>query len=228
MKRRLVILKYPARFVPNEVDDLHCFQACVRMAWEGLRGKELPLDEAERMTGFRPGMQTWPFAGMLAFAQAGHMVRSIEDFYPERFVADPIDEIKRQADDDEVAEHVLSVTTVEREVALVKECLDHPNIRFEPRIPTFDEVREECQQPGTAVICNVNYMALAGRPGYTGHFVLLEEINGKVKLQNPGLPPLEHQEVSVERFLSAWREPSPTLANALVITAPEPEPATTR
>jgi len=189
------------------------------MAWQGLSGQALSLQEAETLTEFEADQQTWPFAGMLAFANAGYLVRSIEDFMPQPFVDNPAAEIKRQSDSEEVTAHVLEVSDVERQRKLVADCLATPAISFEVRIPDINDLRRMVSQEQTAVICNVNYKALVGESGYNGHFVLVEAIGiDSVLLQNPGLPPIKDQRVSLNRFISAWCEPSRSMANILAVT----------
>lgn len=174
------------------------------------------------MTGFVAGQQSWPFAGMLSLAGAGHRVRSIEDFDPRGFIENPAAEIRRQTGDDGITTHVLEVSDVEQQRKLVEECLASPNIAFDARIPDISDIRTATANPGTAVICNVNYLALAGKPGYNGHFVLIERFSGSsLRLQNPGLPPLENQDVPLNHFLKAWRGPENSLANLLIASTNE-------
>lgn len=215
------MLSHPVTFVPNDEDNLHCFQASVRMAWQGLTGNEIGPAEAEELTGFEPGSQSWSFAGMLALANEGFELRSIEDFSPQRFADDPRSEIVRQTGDAGIADHIYEVSDVERQKELARECVASSNITFEERIPTYAELREIVAQPSVAVICNVNYRALVGENGYNGHFVLVTSADEhSVGLHNPGLPPIESQRVSAERFLSSWSLPNPSMANVLAIAAP--------
>lgn len=215
------MIRYPITFVPNESDDLHCFQSAVRMAWQGLSGQKLSLIEAERLTGFDPDQQTWPFAGMLAFADSGFIVRSIEDFDPEQFVRNPAAEIRRQTANDKITAHILESSNVDQQKSLVTTCLETVNISFEPRVPGFHDLCKTASRPGTAVICNVNYKALMGQPGYNGHFVLVDQADSdSVLIQNPGLPAIKDQKVTARQFRSAWCEPNKSMANILAIAAP--------
>ena len=222
------MLPHPITFVPNEADDSHCYQSSVRMAWQGLSGSALSLQDVEQLTEFEPGLQTWPFAGMLAFAKRGYVVRSVEDFRPRDFIDDPAAEIQRQAGDTEITEHVLKTSNVERQRTLVAACLEHPNVVFEARIPDINDLRDVGKRPQTAVMCNVNYKALVGKAGYNGHFVLVDRITDDnfILIQNPGLPPVEDQKVTIARFLSAWKGISDRMANILAISASEENRAT--
>lgn len=215
------MLKHDFRFVANESDDEHCFQSSVRMAWEGLRGVSLSREKAEELTGFEPGRQTWPFQGMLALAEAGLVVNSVEDFDPGAFVRNPRTEILRQCGDPAILEHVDANSDIDSQSELVRQCLAHSRISFETRVPSLENLRQGVERPATAVICNVNYRALAGEDGYNGHFVLVTSVDdAHVALENPGLPPIQHQVVSHETFVSSWAAPSPSLANFISLYLP--------
>jgi hypothetical protein len=210
------MLSHAYTFIPNDPDDLHCLQSTVRMGWEGLFGTALSHDEAERVTNFEPGRQTWPFAAMLAVGDAGAYVVNVEDFDTENFIADPATELRRQTGDEAVVEHILAVSDAGAEVEIVKACLAHPKVRFENRQPGLPDLIAATQAPSTAVICNVNYRALVGRPGYNGHFVLVDSASPEaVAFQDPGLPPLKNHKVDAQTFLAAWAPPVSNMANMI-------------
>jgi hypothetical protein len=220
------MLNYHYTFVPNETDDLHCLQSTIRMVWEGLFGEPLTLTDAEKLTNFRAGQQTWPFAAMLAMADAGATVTNVEDFDPRLFIRDPAAELRRQCNqNEELVLHILQVSDADAEVQIVKRCLEHPRVEFDARPPSLTDLIEAVSNQGTAVICNVNYRALVNQSGYNGHFVLVESADQRtVRLQDPGLPPLEAHEVEAATFLNAWTLPDPKLANMIVCsTTPVPE-----
>lgn len=216
------MFSFPYSFVPNQADDLHCYQSAVRMVWEGLFGHPLSGADADRLTKFRAGQQTWPFSGMLALAEAGATVTNIEDFDPQAFITDPAMEIQRQSNgNEEIVAHVLNVSDVTQETDIVRRCLDHPRIVFDARNPSFSDLKHAVASSSTGVICNVNYRALVGKTGYNGHFVVIESVtNDSVRLHDPGLPPLEAYEVSTAVFTSAWAAPDQGPANLIVCTAP--------
>lgn len=212
------MLAHTYHFVPNEPDDLHCYQSALRMVWEALFGTRIGREDAERITNFKSGMQTWPFAGMLALADAGASVVNVEDFDPDLFIADPAAEIRRQSHGDEdVVQHILKVSDAGAEAELVRRCLDHPRIKFEQRRPSLPDLEQAVSTPATAVICNVNYRALVGREGYNGHFVLVDAVEGgRLRIQDPGLPPLRDHIVNEKTFLSAWGTEDDGLPNMIV------------
>lgn len=218
------MLRHPYQFIPNSSDDLHCFQAALRMTWEGLLGDTLDEDEIDELTRFRPGEQSWPFAGMLAAAEAGVTVVNIEDFDPVGFATNPREELLRTSGgDSKIVDHVFRVSDVPAQQAIVESCLAHSNITFEQRIPAVYDLTRFAAEPGVGVICNVNYRRLAGRDGYNGHFMLVESgaCEGEFCVQDPGSPPLENHRVTVEQFVDAWTSPYPKLANLLVLCIAE-------
>lgn len=209
-------------FIANTEDDLRCYQAAMRMAWERAGIGDPGQDEADRLTGYLPGLQTWAFEGMLATANRGFAVLNVEDFDASAFVNDPRSEILRQSDNDtEIVDHVYKVSDVERQRAVVAECLEHELITFERRIPSWEDLIRSVETSG-AVVSNVNARAIAGNDGYNGHFVLIDAVeggaSGSVRIQDPGLPPRADVWITKEEFLKAWSEPSPRLANIIAIS----------
>lgn len=215
------MLRHSYPFIPNSADDLHCFQAAVRMTWAGIFGETLDEAQADTLTEFVAGEQTWPFAGMLAMAEAGATVVNIENFNPEAFAQDPRGELMRTSDGDTaLVDHVFMVSDVEAQRDRVSACLAHPRITFLVRVPSPDELLCNVRQPQTAVVCNINYRVLAGLDGYNGHFVLVDEVVDRdhVRIQDPGPPPLEDHVVHIDDFVAAWASPHPKLANLLVVS----------
>ncbi|MGJ3261594.1 MAG: hypothetical protein ACFE0R_00020 [Salinarimonas sp.] len=204
-------------FYPNEADDLHCLQASVRMVYESLTGNSMTVEEAEQFTGFKTGEQTWPFDMMLGFAGAGFNVVNIEVIDNELFARDPRAAAVAEFGE-EMWAHFERVSDIERAQESARKCVEHPRIRFERKIPTPADLRAEILA-GKFAICNVNYRELADQSGYNGHFVVVEDVaeDGKVVLQNPGLPPIENQAVTLEKFVKAWYFPNERAGNIIAV-----------
>ena len=212
--------KFPYSFVAREADELHCFQAAFRMTWEALTCEQLSLARGDALTGFRDGMQTWPFAGMLAFASRGLRVCNIEDFRADDFARDPVAEIRRQIQDPDVAQFVIDESDLEQERRRVEDCIASENVSFVERVPEMADLRKALYSPATMVIVNVNYRALNGADGYYGHFVLpVAAVDGYVAFQDPGPPPSPAARVSEEVFVKAWRSADGNAANLLVVSS---------
>ena len=209
---------HPYTFRSNEPDDTHCLQACVGMAVEAQTGTHLSMRDIEEATGYISRRATWNFQAMLTLADMGLRLTSIEQFDPEHFAADPEAHIRRQAGDEQAAAWVISQSDLDLEAKRVQACIEHPNIEFQVRQPTIEDLIEQTTL-GT-VVTNVNYQALVGNSGYTGHFVVVVDAStDRLVLDNPGLPPIEHQHVPIEQFIAAWHSPQPDLANLMTVAA---------
>lgn len=212
------MIKNANYFVPNADDDLHCYQASLRMVWYDLLGYDPGYTQMERLTDFHEGDQTWPFAGWLAAANAGLKVTNVEDFDPQAFVENPEAEVERQAQGDrELVDHMLSVADVHHLIPHVEACLRHPNINFEQRPPSPEEIAEAFARRDARCAVNINYKVLAGLPGYNGHFVMVSSLEGDaVHFQDPGSPPLPDREVPFDLFYRAMTSPRKELANLTI------------
>lgn len=205
-------------FVPNESDNLHCFQASFIMVVHALKGDLLSMADAELLTNFVPGRPTWPYKGLLSLADRGLFVRYTEEFPLDDFIADPAAAIRKHVEDDEIADQVIEVSDLPREIEFVRACREHPRISFDQRRPTLEDLKRMIES-GALAIVNVNYWRLLEQDGYDGHFVVVEEVGpDTVRLQNPGLPPLADQNVPVEDFLAAWHYPNDRLANIISVS----------
>jgi len=205
------------KFVPNEEDNLHCFQSCFKMVYDYFFNTDIPMSTVEKMTNFMPGKPTWPYAGMLSLANAGLTVLSIEAFDVHKFIEHPEKTIKDHVDDEEIAQFIINESILEKERKFAFQCIQHSNIIFDKKIPGIEDIKFLLEKDWI-VIVNVNYYALLDEDKYYGHFVIVEDINSsKVLLQNPGLPPIQNQTVSIRKFINAWQYPNENLSNVLAI-----------
>jgi hypothetical protein len=207
-----------ARFIPNEPDGEHCLQACYQMAIEALTNRVVSLKDAERETGYVPGRDTWQFNALLGFAANGLYAVDCENFNPHDFIGDIVGTIEKQVGSRQVASKILAETNIESEISAVRSCLANDRVVFEDRIPHLTDLRRLLSRE-VVVICNINSKRLQRQEGHRGHIVILEEIaNGKARIQNPGPPAAENQEVDIEDFVAAWQDPSPSMANYYAVS----------
>ena len=205
-------------FVANLDDDRHCLQAAYAMAVHALSGNPITMAQAEADTGFAPGHSTWPFAAMLSLIRRGYMVRSVERFGIDDFVADPDAAIREQVGDDEIADRIAETSDYDLEVLRVKELVDSGGMSFEQRSPAFADIAESLRN-GEVVIVNVNGLALNGKSGYVGHFILVTGVDDEfVEFVDPGLPPCPQGRASVDTFLKAWHYPTADVANMISVS----------
>lgn len=215
-------------FRPNP-DALHCFQCTFAMTVELLTGRSLRDDEVDDLTGFRDGLETWPFAGMLALADMGLWVRNTENFDPNKFVEDPRAELLRQTNGDTATvEHAYSTSDVLSQVQLVERAIEHPRIAFEVRTPTEADLVEQLARPDSAVVMAINARVLAGRDGYAGHSVLVRRADEHtVIVEDPGPPPAPAQALQRDLLYRAWTSPTAGMANLIWIGRLNYQPSTT-
>ena len=204
-------------FLPNEQDDKHCLQSCYRMIVEYFSGETISVDEADIATGFRPEEATWPYDAMLSFSGRGFKVKNVETMDQIRFANDPAAEMI-DCFNEEIWEQIQKTSDVPRAQSSALKCLEDPNITLVKGIPTLEDLKNETDA-GHLIICNVNSKILNGKDGYTGHFVVVEQIDDDfVYLQNPGLPAQANLKLAKEVFLTAWYYPTEKAGNMMVIT----------
>jgi len=202
-------------FVSNEHDDLHCLQACVRMIIDTAENKMLSVREVEEFTGFVSGLQTWPYQTMLSFADRGYYIENIEAMDHREFANDPRSCVIKEYGE-EMWEHFLNVSDVEKAQNDAKRCVSHERIKLINRIPDLELIKK--YTGNSFQIINLNAKRLRNIEGYNGHFILLESIiDNKVYIQNPGLPPVKNQEVDINDFIGAWHCPNARAANVMVV-----------
>ena len=136
------------------------------------------MSQVENMTNFTPGKPTWPYFGMLSLASAGFQVKCIEHFDTNKFVAEPKIAIKEHINDDEIAAFIINESILENESNFALRCLQHPNITFEIRIPSLDDIMALIND-GFLVIVNVNYYALLDEDKYYRAFVRWQNYRGQ-------------------------------------------------
>jgi hypothetical protein len=207
-----------ASFVPNEADELHCFQACWIMATEHLSREKVTMPEAEKVTSFIEGRPTWQYSGIMGWVKRGFYVRVIESLDTSSFVKDPVESLKQYVGDDATVEAIVEVSDFELEARMAKECLESHSVLFDRKTPDLQDISSYCNG-SDVVMANVNYWTLLGEDKYAGHYVIIEDVlDNEVLLQNPGPPPIEDQIVTKEKFISAWHYPNSNLANCLVVS----------
>lgn len=206
-------LKVP--FYPNTKDDTHCFQACLKMVLKYFfPDEEYSWEELERITAKKPGLWTWPMAGLLWLRDKGVEVRNIELFDYERFSIEG-EEYLREEFGEEVCESQKTHSDLEQEKGFARGFFQ--NIQGEKRIPDIEEMKGFLHE-GWILLCNVNKRALDGREGYSGHTVVVSGFdNAGFILHDPGLPPRENLCVSFQVFDKAWSYPDEKARNIVAL-----------
>ncbi len=103
---------------------------------------------------------------------------------------------------DEVADYEAASSDIPLEQSRVPAFL--ATVRHEMRVPTPADL-QQCLRDGGLPLCKLNGFALNGRPGYSGHYVIVRgyDCDGFF-LNDPGLPPAENRHVTFDLFDEAW------------------------
>lgn len=203
-------------FFPNTGDGTHCFQAALRMALGALMPhRPFTEEELDRISQKLPGKWTWPTAAMLWMIEQGLHVQLIEEFDYRAF-ADEGENYLLERFGKEVGRAQIANSDIERERGIARRFVAVAPLEY--RVPTLDDVCGLLAR-GAVVIVNINAAALFGRPGYSGHFVVICEVGEEtVTLHDPGLPPAPCTCVPVSTFERAWAYPTASDKNLMAIS----------
>lgn len=202
-------------FVEN-IDSLHCHQACVGMAIMFFE-KCLPTwQELDQLTGFEAGQLTWYMRSFIKFSQRGYKV-AVYDWLDYKLFASEPDRALREAYGDEAAEFAQLHSNIATAVRDTKELLKMSSIEIERRIPEIDDLKS-LMRDGFVVICNVNQKTIQEDDGYIGHSVIPVAIgDGIIKIHNPGPPAKAFQILTFDRFEKAWSSPDENMRTIMAV-----------
>jgi hypothetical protein len=193
-------------FFPNTGDGTHCFQAALKMALAHLLPeREFSYEFLDEMSGKKPGKWTWPTAAMLWLIEEGFEIGLVEEFDYREFVNDGGEYLLRRYGR-EVGEAQIKNSDIEYEREIAKRFIDIAPIEY--RIPNFDDLKKAFSENSVSIIY-LNAQALLGISGYSGHFIVVCDVDEKnVRLHDPGLPPRPNLIVSCDVFNKAWGYPT--------------------
>lgn len=190
-------------FYPNSSDDLHCFQASLRMILKYfLPSEEYDYELLDKLTDQKPGKWTWPIAGLLYLQSKGFEIKICDPFDYEKFANDGekyLSEFFGEAVAKEQIKHSQDMSIITRQTReLLKSGIE---ILQESSLDTAEDLIDK----GFLLMFTLNSAALNQKEGYIGHFVVVYAIDKEnVFLNDPGLPPLEGRVVPKALFEKAW------------------------
>ncbi|MDO8494196.1 MAG: hypothetical protein Q7S68_02545 [Deltaproteobacteria bacterium] len=203
-------------FYPNHPDGTYCYQSTLKMVLKHCTGKEYSLQELARETGKLEGKWTWPTTSFLWLMRNGFEIRLMEDFSYEEF-ANRGKEYLAEHSGQEVADAQEKHSDLPREQKIALQFVAQSKLVLSQKIPTWEDLKRLFKE-GYLIICNINANLLFEMQGYSGHFVLLTDINDeKLVLHDPGLPPRPFVSVSKKTFEKAWGYPTERSRNILAI-----------
>lgn len=208
-----MIVDLDVPFFGNAPDNNHCFQAALKMVLKYfLPREEFSWEELDRATAKATDRWTWPYAGTLWMCEKGFEVVNIDMFDNRRFAKEGETYLEEMYGH-EVAQAQISHSDIEQERRLAREFVE--KVQAEQRTPTLADVAQLLER-GFISLCLVNSSALAGKPGYTGHTVVITGIDdAKLVIHDPGLPPVSLQVIDFQVFEQAWAFPDERAKNIL-------------
>src|SRR5262249_43640645 len=141
--------------------------------------------QLDKMTHKRPHKGTWWFPMAAELDKLGLNSQIIEYFDYFRFLKEGNDYLNKVFTD-EVADYFISKSNLLDVKPYIKEFLKSSSLQVRPA--TIKDL-DDYLAMGWLVLLDVNSRVLNGRPGYSGHVVLVyEKIGQKYMLHDPGLP----------------------------------------
>ena len=207
------------KFVENTDDKLHCTQASLMMSWKALTGKDLSMREAETATGFRAGVETWPY-GMIAWlGEQGAEVIHIDAMDPVALAQDPRQELARGGFDKSTIAYFYKISDFPSESRAIKRALRTGNVRFQVEIPDVGDIPNYLDA-GWLIIASVNATVLGGGDSqvFDGHVVVIHGYkDGHVTVQDPGPPPRQNYVIPLAQLKRALQSPTESAGTLTVV-----------
>ncbi|MEK7632670.1 MAG: hypothetical protein AAB473_02670 [Patescibacteria group bacterium] len=191
-------------FYSNLPDDLHCSQACIRMVCEAL-GKQISWEEANAITGFTPGLYTWPPRSIINLNGMFPGTKYWTNFDYHQFVKNSHEYLLEYYRGNEkwVADQEAHATPgFEREHKDAQEMIDAGLLAIQAL--SAEQMRVMLQE--YFIIAFVHFGILHGVDNNAGHAILVYDIQGdEVTFHDPGLPPRPGHRVSIDHFMKAYQ-----------------------
>lgn len=207
-------------FYENDPADTHCLQACFQTAVHRQAGVAVGIARAEALTAYAPNKLTWQYAALLAMSQEfGLHVVDFEGMDPARFIQEPEGVIREICGDEQAALFQIENSDLTAEVARARACLGDDRIQFLTTPPTVEDLKNALAS-GATVFVNLNGAKLLGGQGYRPHSVIVDAVlPDTVVVDDPGPPAAQQLVVPIGRFLEAWHDPEPSVANFIAVSS---------
>jgi len=157
----------------SQPDNTHCFQACLKMALKYFfPEKDYSWEDLDKFSDKPKDKWTWICAAFVELKKMGLSVKVYTNFDYESFVKEGVSYL-RKVFSKEVAEKNIEMSDIDSEVENAKNMIKEDI--YEKREITFEDI-EKWFKENYLIILIVNSMILNGKPGYSGHFVILTGI----------------------------------------------------
>lgn len=215
---------FPSVRVENNFDSFHCLPITVMAAVQTLTGTTLSLAEAERITGFRDGVETWTFKTMAWFANNGFLVKYIDKFDVELFIRDARRFYEVAGESAETIDYILSISNLDHEVDELRACLAMSTFEHLNETPSADAIVAAMGEGWLPMISlNATVLHSSEAEGYDGHIVLATAYDDEtLVLQDSGPPARWDWRVPRSALLKALGGPSENSGNVILVKPADP------
>lgn len=183
----MVKLKIP--FYPNLKDNLHCFQASLRMILSVLApSTKYSFASLDRITGYRSKTFTWDIKTMLWLAHKNYYVKKISIFDYKAFATLGRAYLKNfwRPDVYDVQE---SQSNLHKEQQLAKKLIKTKKIELITKRPTL-AILEKHLASGWLAIVHIDVSLFDKTKNYSPHSIIITAIDStSIFFHDPGLPP---------------------------------------
>jgi len=194
-------MKKTVPFVQNSEDNMHCVNSVFRMVSQYFLGQDFTWEELDKLTKAVPGKATWTFIGEMEFAKMGLKVKNIEPVDYQKLYKEGIKYLASIVGKD-TYDYYLKKSNLESVLRFIPEYLKR--VEHETRRATAEEIIKLLKD-GKLIGAEVNSRILNHKDGFSLHFVLLYDFDGKnIILHDPGLPPIKARKISLDEFDSCF------------------------
>ncbi len=161
-------------FIQNSKDNTHCVNAVFRMVYKYYFNEDFTWEEIDALTKAVPGKSTWTLVGEMEFAKRGLKITNIELTDYEKLYQEKENYFKNLKK--EVADYHLQKSNILSVIKYIPEYLK--DVRHETRRPAVPEIINLLKK-GSLIGAEINAQILNNKPGFSLHFVLLYDFDGK-------------------------------------------------
>lgn len=190
-------MKKDVPFVPNSEDGMHCVPAVFRMLYQYYFDEDVSWEAMDRIMHVVPGKGTWTFPALTSLAQKGLDVVHIEPVDYEKLFKEGTSYL-RTVVGEKTADYYIKQSNIATVLPFIPQYLK--TVKQEIRESSTDEAIAFLEK-GYLVTAEINPRILNNKPGFSLHYVLLYDWDGRyITLHDPGLPPVAARKVTREAF----------------------------
>lgn len=204
MKRKINTKHIP--FFSNSKDDLHCFQAALKMALTALSPKVNWSDrKINKITGFSKRELTWDTKAIEWLYKNNFQVHKISTFDYTKFAHFGKSYLKRIWRKD-IYDVQNKYSNIAAEQKRVKQLLNTKTVKFFIKKPTISILNKYLLRGWVAII-HIDVSVFDDKKDYSPHSIIITKITSKnVFFHDPGLPPEPNRIVDRNKFAKELKD----------------------